>query len=90
METKKTGMLYKILSTVSIVGLFLTVGILATGLVQGYLNGLTALILAIFTILKMAIRKNYSFIVIKNIFLGLVKEVLIMAKQMIKTLVYCV
>ena len=38
----------------------------------------------------MAIRKNYSFIVIKNIFLGLVKEVLIMAKQMIKTLVYCV
>ena len=51
METKKTGMVYKILSTVSIVGLFLTVGILITGLVQGYLNALTALILAIFTIL---------------------------------------
>ncbi len=38
----------------------------------------------------MAIRNKYSFMVIKNIFLELVKEVLIMAKQMIKTLAYCV
>ena len=51
MEIKKPGKLYKTLSTISTVGLFITVGLLVTGLLQGYLSPITALILSIFTII---------------------------------------
>ena len=50
MENKQPGKLYKILSTASTVGLFLTIGLLVTGILQGYLTALTSLILGIFTI----------------------------------------
>ena len=51
METKKPGLLYKTLSTVSTVGLFFTVGLLVTSLFNGFLSAVSALILVIFTII---------------------------------------
>lgn len=51
MEVKQPGKLYKILSTVSIVGLFITIGLLFTGLIEGYLGPGGVLVLSIFTII---------------------------------------
>ena len=50
MENKKPSRIYQVLSTASIVGLFFTIGLLVTGIMQGFLTATTSLVLAIFTI----------------------------------------